>query len=148
MDKILQFIYKLYKRVRPAKRLYKYGTVGLNHFDDRSIKEKVFDKIDELFYNWQQNIRYQRAYRKAIWNSFFDVGLGKIVSSSAEIKAKEKEGYAYISDRELDKYSAERKRINKKERHERTIKYFEEGFAKIRAGNSNYYEQLSKQTRK
>ena len=148
MDKILQILYGIYRKVRPPKRLYKYGTIGLSICDDRTKKEKMFDYIDEFFFNWQQKLRYKRAYRKAIFNSFFDYGLGKVVSSTTEIKAKEKEGYIYMSDRELDKYTAQRRNLNKKERKERAIKYFDEGFAKIRAGKSNYYEQLSKRINK
>ena len=66
LDKILHFVYKIYKRIRPPKRLYKYGTTGLNFFDDRTLKEKFFDRIDEFFFNWQQELRYKRAYRNAI----------------------------------------------------------------------------------
>ena len=148
MDKILQILYGIYRKVRPPKRLYKYGTIGLSICDDRTKKEKMFDYIDEFFFNWQQKLRYAKAYRKAVFNSFFDIGLGRVVSSTAEIKAKEKEGYIYMSDSELDKYSARRKYLNKKERKEKTIKYFEEGFAKIRAGNSNYYEQYVNQIKR
>lgn len=148
MDKILQIFYNVYKKVRPPKRLYKYGTIGLSHYDDRTKPEKFWDYFDEFFFKWQQKVRYRKAYRKAIWNSFFDYGLGKVVSSSAEIKAKEKEGYIYMSDAEMDRYTAQRKRLNKKALHERTIKHFEEGFAKIRAGNSNYYEQYVKSLNK
>lgn len=141
MDKILQVLYELYKKIRPPKRLYKYGTIGLSFCDDRTKKEKLFDYIDDFFFRWQQKVRYARAYRKAVFNSFFDYGLGKVVSSTAEIKAKEKEGYVYMSDAELDKYSAKRQYLNKKERKERARKYFAEGFAKIKSGNSNFYQQ-------
>lgn len=141
MDKILQILYKLYKKIRPPKRLYKYGTIGLSVCDDRTKKEKVFDYIDDFFFNWQQNKRYKRAKVSYVFRSYFDYGLGKVVSSTEEIKKKEKEGYVYMSDRELDRESARRKYLNKKESKERAVKYFEEGFAKIRAGNSNYYQQ-------
>lgn len=145
MDKILQFLYRLYKKIRPPKRLYKYGSVGLSHYDDRTFKEKVFDKLDNLFFEWQQRLRYAKAYRKAIFNSYFEYGLGKVISSTEEIKKKEREGYVYMSDAEMERETNRRKRLNKQERREKAIKYFEEGFAKIRAGNSNYYEQYVKQ---
>ena len=148
MDKILQILYRIYKQIRPAKRLYKYGTIGLSVCDDRTKKEKFFDYIDEFFFQWQQKIRYARAYRKAIFNSFFDYGLGRVVSSTAEIKAKEKEGYIYMSDAELDKYSAQRQYLNRKERKEKARKYFAEGFKKIRSGNSNFYQQYVKRMEK
>ena len=141
MDKILQILYKLYKKIRPPKRLYKYGTIGLSVCDDRTKKEKVFDYIDDFFFNWQQNKRYKRTKVSYVFRSYFDYGLGKVVSSTEEIKKKEKEGYVYMTDRELDRESARRKYLNKKESKERAVKYFEEGFAKIRAGNSNYYQQ-------
>ncbi len=147
MDKILQFVYKVYKKVRPPKRLYRYGTTGLKYFDDRTRKEKLFDYIDEFFFNWQQNIRYRRAYRKQVFHSFFDYGLGRVVSSNDEIKAKEKEGYVYISDAEADRETARRRRINKQERRQRIEKHFSEGFARIKAGNSHYYQDLQNRTK-
>jgi hypothetical protein len=119
--------------------------VGLSLYDDRTFKEKVFDKLDNLFFEWQQRLRYAKAYRKAIFNSYFEYGLGKVISSTAEIKKKEREGYVYMSDAEMERETNRRKRLNKQERREKAIKYFEEGFAKIRAGNSNYYEQYVKQ---
>lgn len=144
MDKILQFLYKLYKKVRPPKRLYKYGTIGLKVNDDRTKAEKFWDKLDEYWFNYMQKRQYKKAYRSYVFRSYFDYGLGKVVSSNEEIRKKEKEGYAYISDAELDRETAKRKRINKQERRDRAVKYFEEGFAKIRSGNSNYYEQVMK----
>lgn len=142
MDKILSVIYKLYKRVRPPKRLYKYGTTGLKYFDDRSKKEKFFDYIDEFFFNWQQNLRYRRAFRKQIFHSYFDFGLGKVVSSNEEIRKKEKQGYAYTTFKEMEAESDRIRARIKKEQKERTKKYFQEGIARIRSGNSNYHQQL------
>ena len=147
MDKILQIFYELYKKIRPRTRLYKYGKLGLTFCDDRTLKEKILDKIDDFFFRWQQNIRYRKAKRKAIWNSYFDFGLGKYVNSSAEIRAKEKQGYVYISDQEAERYAKERRILNKKESREKTAKFFEEGIAKIRAGNSNYYHELQERFR-
>ena len=148
MDQILCFFHKIYKRIRPPKRLYKHGTVGLKYFDDRTKKEKVFDYIDEFFFKWEQERRYKKAYRKQVWHSYFDYGLGKMVTSSEEIRKKEKQGYVYMTDAELDRESARRQRMNKEERRARTQKAMEEGFAKIRSGNSNYYQQFLKKYQK
>lgn len=148
MDKILCVLKGIYKKIRPPKRLYKYGTIGLSVCDDRTLKEKFFDKIDDFFFNWEQKQRYKRAKISYVFRSYFDFGLGKVVSSTEEIKKKEKEGYVYMSDSELDRESARRKRLNKQANKERAIKYFEEGFAKIKSGNSNYYQQYLKRIQK
>lgn len=148
MDKILSVIYKLYKRVRPPKRLYKYGTTGLKYFDDRTKKEKLFDYIDEFFFNWQQNLRYKRAYRSQIFHSYFDFGLGKVVSSNEEIRQKEKQGYAYTTFKEMEAESDRVQARIKREQKEKTRKYFEEGLARIRSGNSNYHNQLMEKYRR
>lgn len=148
MVKILQIIYKGYKRIRPPKRLYKYGTTGLKYFDDRSLKEKVFDYIDEFFFNLEQKIRYAKAYRKAIFNSYFDFGLGKVISSTEEIRKKEKQGYAYTTFSQMEAESDRVRARIKKEQKERTKKYFHEGIKRIRSGNSNYYQQLLEKQRK
>lgn len=142
MDKILHFIYKIYKRVRPPKRLYKYGTTGLKYFDDRTIKEKFFDYIDEFFFNWQQELRYKRAYRKAIFNSYFDFGLGKVVSSTEEIKKKEKQGYAYTTFKDMENESDRIKARVKREQAEKTKKHFQEVIGRIKAGTSHYHHDL------
>ena len=142
MDKILHFIYKIYKRVRPPKRLYKYGTTGLKYFDDRTRKEKFFDYIDEFFFNWQQELRYKRAYRKAIFNSYFDFGLGKVVSSTEEIKKKEKQGYAYTTFKDMENESDRIKARVKREQAEKTKKHFQEVIGRIKAGTSHYHHDL------
>ena len=142
MDKILHFIYKIYKRIRPPKRLYKYGTIGLSAFDDRNVKEKVFDYIDELFFNWQQRVRYKKAYRKQVFHSYFDFGLGKMVTSNEDIRKKEKQGYVYTTFNEMEAQSDRIRARIKREEKERTRKYFREGIAKIKSGNSNYHQQL------
>lgn len=147
MDKVLQFLYKLYKRIRPPKRLYKFGTIGLKVHDDRTKSEKFWDRIDDFFFNWEQNQRFKKAYRKQVWHSYFDVGLGKVVTSSEEIRAKEKQGYVYMSDREWERETSRRAERNRRERKEKTRKAMAEGFAKIRSGNSNFYEQYQKRVR-
>ena len=147
MDKVLQFFYKLYKKIRPPKRLYKFGTIGLSHYDDRTKSEKFWDRLDEYWFRWEQERRYKNAYRKQVWHSYFDVGLGKIVTSSEEIRNKEKQGYVYMSDKDWERETSRRAERNRRERKEKTRKAMEEGFAKIRSGNSNFYEQYQRRVR-
>ena len=52
MDKILSILYKYYKKIRPPKRLYRFGTLGLKVFDDRTLKERICDYIDNFFFNY------------------------------------------------------------------------------------------------
>ena len=145
LDKILHFVYKIYKRIRPPKRLYKFGTIGLSHFDDRTRKEKFFDRIDEFFFNWQQELRYKKAYRKAIFNSYFDFGLGKVISSTEEIRKKEKQGYAYTTFKEMENQSDKIRARIRKEQAQATKKHFQEVIGRIKSGNSHYYHDLMKQ---
>lgn len=145
MDKILHFIYKIYKRIRPPKRLYKFGTIGLKVHDDRTLKEKFFDRIDEFFFNWEQEQRYKRAYRKQVFHSYFDFGLGKMVTSNEEIKKKEKQGYVYTTFNEMESQSSKIRARIKKEQAEKTRKHFQEVIGRIKSGNSHYYHDLMKQ---
>lgn len=145
MDKILYFIHKIYKKIRPPKRLYKFGTIGLSHFDDRTLKEKFFDRIDEFFFNWEQEQRYKRAYRKQVFHSYFDFGLGKMVTSNEDIRKKEKQGFAYTTFREMEAESDRIQARNKRERAEKTRKHFQEVIGRIKSGNSHYYHDLMKQ---
>ena len=145
MDKILHFVYKIYKRIRPPKRLYKFGTIGLKVHDDRTLKEKFFDRIDEFFFNWEQEQRYKRAYRKQVFHSYFDFGLGKMVTSNEEIKKKEKQGYVYTTFNEMESQSSKIRARIKKEQAEKTRKHFQEVIGRIKSGNSHYYHDLMKQ---
>lgn len=147
MDKILYFVYKIYKKVRPPKRLYKYGTIGLSAYDDRTAKEKFFDRIDEFFFNWQQKIRYARAYRKAIFNSYFDFGLGKVISSTEEIRKKEKQGYAYTTFKDMENESDRIRARIARENKEKTRKHFREVIGRIKSGNSHYHQELMQKVR-
>lgn len=142
MDKILHIIYKMYTKIRPQKRLYQYGTIGLKIKDDRTLKEKFFDKIDEFFFNWQQNLRYKKAYRKQVFHSYFDFGLGKIVTSNEEIRKKERQGYTYTTFSEMERESERIKARIRKEQAEKTKKHFKEVVGKIKAGNSHYHQDL------
>lgn len=147
MDKILHFIYKIYKRIRPPKRLYKFGTIGLKVYDDRTLKEKFFDRIDEFFFNWEQEQRYKRAYRKQVFHSYFDFGLGKMVTSNEEIKKKEKQGYVYTTFNEMESQSSKIRARIKKEQAEKTRKHFQEVIGRIKSGNSHYQADLMRKVR-
>lgn len=147
MDKILHFIYKIYKRIRPPKRLYKFGTIGLKVHDDRTLKEKFFDYIDEFFFNWEQEQRYKRAYRKQVFHSYFDFGLGKMVTSNEEIKKKEKQGYVYTTFNEMENQSSKIRARIKKEQAENTRKHFQEVIGRIKSGNSHYQADLMRKAR-
>lgn len=147
MDKILHFIYKIYKRIRPPKRLYKFGTIGLKVYDDRTLKEKFFDYIDEFFFNWEQEQRYKRAYRKQVFHSYFDFGLGKMVTSNEEIKKKEKQGYVYTTFNEMESQSSKIRARIKKEQAEKTRKHFQEVIGRIKSGNSHYQADLMRKVR-
>lgn len=142
MDKILQIIYRLYKKIRPHKRLYKWGTIALQYFDDRTFKEKIYDYIDEWFFNWQQKVRAGRAYRKAAFNSFFCTSTGTTISSMEQIREREKKGYAFATLREMEQEADKAKRhieaVSKAKRH----KYLEEGYQKIMRGTSNFQKQV------
>ena len=147
MDKILHFVYKIYKRIRPPKRLYKFGTIGLKVHDDRTLKEKFFDRIDEFFFNWEQEQRYKRAYRKQVFHSYFDFGLGKMVTSNEEIKKKEKQGYVYTTFNEMESQSSKIRARIKKEQTEKTRKHFQEVIGRIKSGNSHYQADLMRKVR-
>ena len=147
MDKILHIIYKIYKRIRPPKRLYKFGTIGLKVHDDRTLKEKFFDYIDEFFFNWEQEQRYKRAYRKQVFHSYFDFGLGKMVTSNEEIKKKEKQGYVYTTFNEMESQSSKIRARIKKEQAEKTRKHFQEVIGRIKSGNSHYQADLMRKVR-
>jgi hypothetical protein len=127
--------------------LYKFGTIGLKVHDDRTLKEKFFDRIDEFFFNWEQEQRYKRAYRKQVFHSYFDFGLGKMVTSNEEIKKKEKQGYVYTTFNEMESQSSKIRARIKKEQAEKTRKHFQEVVGRIKSGNSHYQADLMRKVR-
>ena len=143
MDKILSILYKCYKKIRPPKRLYQYGTCSLQYFDDRNLKEKIFDWIDEYFFNWQQKVRAKRAYRKAVWNSYFSYSLGKVISSADELRQKEKQGYAITTFGEMEREADRAKKHIDEQSKIRRNKKFSEGLQRIARGTSNFEKEIN-----
>ena len=127
--------------------MYKFGTIGLKVHDDRTLKEKFFDRIDEFFFNWEQEQRYKRAYRKQVFHSYFDFGLGKMVTSNEEIKKKEKQGYVYTTFNEMESQSSKIRARIKKEQAEKTRKHFQEVIGRIKSGNLHYQADLMRKVR-
>jgi len=142
MDKILQFIYQMWKKVKPPKRLYRFGTLGLDYFDDRTRKEKICDYIDNFFFDYVQNQRARKAYRKAVFNSFFCYSLGRVVNSTQELKDKEREGYRMMSFSELERTAKKYKDRLNKEQDEKSTKYWKEALGKIKSGNGGYVHTM------
>lgn len=95
---MIEKLQKIWDSVRGKicpKRVYRYGTISLFYFDDRTRLEKMCDIVDEWFFEKRQMSRFKRAIAPRVIN-WID-GLG---NSSDEVKQSEKKGYAYMSDRE------------------------------------------------
>jgi predicted metal-dependent peptidase len=125
----------IWNAVRPVpKRFYKYGTIGLNVFDDRTLFEKICDWIDRYI-----EISHKRhiEHGRAIWNTYFDIGINDYISSYSQIKKIEKEkGWAYLTPREIHEEAKKGHEDRKKASEERTRRKFEKAITEIQQGRS------------
>ena len=99
---ILETTWNRLRKLYP-RRLYQYGTNGLSIFDDRSLTERIFDRIDDYFTDKRIEER-QRLYNKGLrFNRFFDWSLGRWIDSREQIKQIERErGMTYIDCRDWE----------------------------------------------
>jgi len=92
------------------QRIYQSGLCGFRNgmVDDRSLREKLFDRIDEWFVNRDNKIRDKKARANSRFRPFFDWSEGEMVNSLQDIKDKEAKGQVWISVREVDKIRKEK----------------------------------------
>jgi hypothetical protein len=96
------------------KRIYQYGTVALNYFDDRTPLEKFCDVVDNWFFERIQEQRYER-HKSSIFHT--NAWIDKLGNSSEKIKECENKGYAYASPREWEQAANKaKKRIDEESR--------------------------------
>ena len=83
----------------------------------------------------------------AIWHTYFDLGLGREVSGSSEIKANEKNGYIYTSHEEAERECNKRKAQLKKESKARVRKGVEKALEDVSRGRRSYAREIEQQAR-
>jgi hypothetical protein len=107
------------------KRLYKYGTLGLEYFDDRSKKEKFFDRVEryvDMADAYLTLFRAKQFKTSHIFHSFWDISTKQWISSVGQIKQIEKEkGLIFWSFDEMEKEAA-RGAVNAQKHQDETIK--------------------------
>ena len=86
-----------------------------------------------------------KADDRSIFHTFFDYGMSKFVSSTAEIKAKEKEGFIYTTHNEAERESAKRKFELKQEKRAKIRKSVEDALVGVARGRKSYYRDHLKQ---
>jgi len=94
-----------------------------------------------------RRMRYERSCLKNHWNSFFDIGLGKIVDNPKMISDYEKKGNIYATDREIKQEASKYKRMHKEESRQKLRKEVRESLVKIKQGYS-YRNSINEQARK
>jgi hypothetical protein len=133
----------IWKVIRPVpKRFYRYGTIGLNICDDRTLLEKICDWIDRYI---ETSHKRHIEQGRAIWNTYFDVGIGDYITSYNQIKKIEKEkGWTYLTPREIHEEAKKGYEDRKKKSEERTFKKFEKAINEISQGRSFVKETKEK----
>lgn len=124
-------IWKSIRRRVAPQRIYRFGTAGLSCFDDRTLVEKIFDKVDSWFLERKQKQRQERAYSLA-WRS--REWVDKMGNTSQRIRESEKNGYAYMTDREWTQIANNAKKRIKQEETARIKKKVEFAVSEIKKG--------------
>ena len=144
MEKLWQ---KLRERISP-KRIYKYGTVGLVVYDDRTKVEKICDMVDNYFFDIRQMRRYIPANKdKVKFKPFRDISTGEWISSAGDIdKICKKKGLEYLRFDEIDRESGRYHKMNqakfRKESKERLA-----GMIKELGQGKSYVKEINKKIR-
>lgn len=139
-DKILKlkpYWNKLRNKVCPPR-------LRQNLLDEYSLYERMFNFIDDWFYNLKKEYKDYKSYKpKHIWHTYFDYSTGQNISSYADIRKIEKEkGLTYSNFKELDALSKKSNKDLKKKSLENSAKKLEGYFGQVRQGRSFYREHL------
>jgi hypothetical protein len=138
---MLDRAHALWKSIRKTvcpKRIYQYGTVALNIFDDRTPLEMVCDYIDGWFFDRVQAQRYAKSdasrSRCLEW-------VDKLGNSSQKIREHEKKGYAYASAREWEQTANNAKKRLESESNARIRERVQYAYSEVKKGRSYIKEQ-------
>jgi len=116
---ILRIWEKVRHKINP-KRLYKYGTMGLSVFDDRSKIEKILDTIEIYVRRINTFFEEKKYLSRQVWHSYFDPSTGQMIESYSQIRdIEKKKGYSYTTYGEMER---EAKKTKKRLRRERDVK--------------------------
>ena len=134
-------IEQLWNAIRPPKRLTQYGTLALHIFDDRTLLEKLCDKVDNWIFEYRQRQRLQKSIRKQVWHSFYSMSLGGIVDSPQKIRDWEKKGYAWATAREFEETANKAQKRIEQESKKKIREKVEYAARQIAQGRSYIKEQ-------
>lgn len=123
------------------KRIYRWGTVGLAYFDDRTWLEKVCDKVDAYLMERRDRIRYERAHIRQAWHSFYSMSMGCVVDSPAKIRDWERKGYAWARPEEFDEAANKAQQRIEAEQNRKIRAKVEHAAREIANGRSYIKEQ-------
>jgi hypothetical protein len=116
----MERIWNAIRRKICPKQISRYGSVAIEqgYFDERTLLEKVCDKIDKYYFQHHQRIRANKSRATRTFRPIFDWSLGRWLNNVGDIKELERKGNAYISVREWEE-------LRKKKDAEREKKHLE-----------------------
>jgi hypothetical protein len=117
--------------------MYRYGTVGLSVFDDRTKIEKVCDRVDMVLetLNKREELRKNRSSHR--WRSFFDISTGTWITGMSDIRRIEKErGLVYMDFNDISKEAKRNQQYNEERAKAYHRKEIGEKFRKLKQGYS------------
>ena len=130
-----KLIQSLWLKFRPIpRRFYRWGTVGLSIYDDRSQLERVCDRIDDFMAEWNK-----RIYRKdrSIWHSWYEPSIKRWIHGISDIKEIErKKGWNYMDFSDIEKEADFQHKEGLKKDKERAKEYLRKSIREIKQGRS------------
>jgi hypothetical protein len=138
-------LWALFRRRWCPKRLYRYGTVGLGVFDDRTRMEKICDEVDRWFNS--ARLHKQRTDNH-VFHSFFSYSLGQWIHSTQQIKdiCKSK-GLEFMHPREIEEEAARYKKINEADFDRQVRKDMGEIVRNAKTRSRSYVREINQKIR-
>lgn len=136
-------LFSIIRRKYCPQRLYKYGILGLEMFDDRTFKEKAFDwvgnKLTTLIVKQEQR-RTDQGFRP-----YFDWSLGLWINQRGAIKDIERStGLEYVTVKDWEKESAKQRAYKDKAFEDKLEKRIVNVMKDINQGRSFIKEKEAK----
>lgn len=118
-----------------------------NYCHKKGFKQKLHHLLVVLYLKLEileKNITITKEVSRNVWNTYWDKGMGKWVTSYDDIKAFEKQGYVKLSADEAQRITKENRKHIENIAQQKRKKSLWNGIQQIKQGRSYYKELIEK----
>ena len=145
----------LLSKIHASNQVNMNGTASLSKYDWRTNKEKFNDNTRSFINSFLEEKKFKyttrkeaRSVKRFAFSSWFDIGVGKKVSSREDIKKLEKEGQLFMNDSEMDRESAKYQKYNREKQRKQFDERWQKTLERQRRGefkSSRYVERVNRE---